>query len=115
MYKEIENIIFEFYKKAINDFLIGYHFKKISDFKKHIPHIAIFWHNRLNPEKSIKSNKSFSIINAHKPLMIKKGEVDRWVILFRENLNQADFDNKVKQKWLDDVDHLAEILKEKLC
>lgn len=115
MYTQIETIIFEFYKKATKDLLIGYHFKKIKNFEEHIPHIAIFWFNRLTDQEKLASAKPFSIIQAHQPLGIKVGEVDRWVVLFKENLQSFKLEEKLKQKWLKDIDHFAKMIKEKVC
>ncbi len=78
----------KFYAKATTDFLIGYHFRHITDFETHIPRIATFWDIQLLGAPSRPLTESFDVINKHIPLMIKPGEVGRWVVLFSEALNE---------------------------
>ena len=82
----ILNTVEKFYAKATTDFLIGYHFRHITDFETHIPRIASFWDIQLlgAPTRSLEA--PFDVINKHIPLMIKPGEVGRWVVLFKEAL-----------------------------
>ena len=94
--KIIEDIVDSFYKKAVTDILIGYHFRKIqtgeslipslSDFAHHLPRIKIFWKSQLL--KDFKSNASFNLKESHKPLKIRKGELDRFLLLFHQTLNE---------------------------
>lgn len=92
----IEEVVDSFYEKAISDFLIGYHFKKIqtgdalyptlSDFAHHLPRIKIFWKFQLL--KDFKNTLSFNLKDTHIPLKIHKGELDRFMLLFYETLDQ---------------------------
>lgn len=109
MYKEIEHFIFEFYKIATTDLIIGYHFKKINDFNQHIPHIAKFWLYRLTQEKNDQGIK-FNFIKAHQSLTLKKGEIDRWEMLFKNLLSGADFNQDFKDRWIRDVKLLKSVL-----
>lgn len=96
MEKIIEELVDSFYEKAISDFLIGYHFKKIqtgdalyptlSDFAHHLPRIKIFWKTQLL--KDFKNTLSFNLKESHIPLKIRKGELDRFILLFNETLDQ---------------------------
>ncbi len=102
----IDDIVKSFYVKATSDFLIGYQFRKIQTiegvdptkppieaFSSHLPRIASFWRMQLLGEKN-STSRPFNLINVHKPLSMKKGELGRWVILFKETLN----DYRIKDK-----------------
>jgi len=104
----VEQVVRDFYQKAINDFMIGHHFRKIAEFKpsgpletpieafsNHIPRIVEFWKTQLLGHKS---EEKFNLISAHEYLMIKKGELGRWVVLFKEVLKDY------RQKYPEHVD-----------
>lgn len=78
----------EFYDIARDDILIGYHFRNIKDFESHIPRIAIFWEIQLLGKYDQKIDPPFDMISAHMPLGIKRGEIGRWLLLFRKILNK---------------------------
>lgn len=83
----IFKVVSSFYDKAKTDILIGYHFRNISDFDEHIPRIAHFWELQLLG-KSSKKTEPFDVMNKHIPLGIKKGELGRWLLLFRKTLDE---------------------------
>ena len=106
----VEEVVRDFYEKAINDFMIGHHFRKIAEFKlkdplhspieafsSHIPRIVEFWKTQLLAHKS---KEKFNLILAHQYLCIRKGELGRWVVLFKETLNEK------KEKYPDSQDFL---------
>ncbi|PIK16133.1 hypothetical protein [Halobacteriovorax sp. JY17] len=97
----IHDVTYSFYEKATTDFLIGYQFRKIQEFKSldplsppleafksHLPRIEKFWRVQLLGERITKEEKRFDLINIHKALNPNKGEVLRWVKLFNETLDQ---------------------------
>ncbi|TNE99313.1 MAG: hypothetical protein EP326_08385 [Deltaproteobacteria bacterium] len=108
----IEEIVTEFYKKATSDFMIGYHFRKIATekgenplappieaFADHIPRITTFWEIQLTG-KTEQVYSPFDLITLHKQLSIRKGEVGRWVLLFKETLNDYKKSNEeLVMKW----------------
>lgn len=106
-FERVLDVVESFYEKAVTDFLIGYHFRKIEDFDAHIPRIAAFWQLQLTGKTDRKHELPFRLLEAHRPLGIKKGELGRWVVLFKQNL-----DKYVRQKTLDP--RLAEIWKKKV-
>lgn len=114
MYKIIEKIIFNFYRTAIEDILIGYHFRKIKNFEEHIPHIAAFWTARLFPDEKQEIARSYNFIKAHAPLGIKRGEIDRWLVLFAESLENEEIDQELKDRWINETHTFATILRNKL-
>lgn len=84
--KWIFSVVQGFYDQARNDILIGYHFRNITDFNDHIPRIASFWELQLLGKSSREITESFDVINKHVPLGIKRGELGRWLLLFRKTL-----------------------------
>lgn len=102
----IKNVTYSFYEKAVSDFLIGYQFRKIQEFKSadplsppldafksHLPRIVKFWRIQLLGERLSKEDKRFDLINIHKELKPNKGEVLRWVKLFYSTLDEYESDD----------------------
>jgi len=105
----IEKMVDKFYQTAIQDILIGYHFKKIPDFSTHLPRIYAFWRKILLNEPSEMFN-SIDLMRAHLPLNIKKAEVRRWGMLFKEVLEQnLTQDLQLKKNWQNKIDEFVEI------
>lgn len=100
-----EEYIFEvtksFYDKARVDVLIGYHFWRIQDFDTHIPRIALFWETQLldRPVKTI--TPPLDLMGVHTAMDIKRGELDRWLVLFRKTLNEFSVYPELKEVWLE--------------
>ena len=114
----IKEVVFEFYKKATSDFLIGYQFRKIQEhsgedplkppieaFKEHLPRIENFWRVQLLGENI--QGEPFDLIYIHQKLNIKKGELGRWIHLFQETLleqqKKYDMDDSFTETWLKKV------------
>lgn len=84
----IHLVVRAFYEKAKTDVLIGYHFRIIHDFDEHIPRIASFWDLQLLGATERKLVEPFDVMKVHIPLMIKRGELGRWLLLFRKTLDE---------------------------
>lgn len=84
----IYSVVESFYDKAKIDILIGYHFRVIQDFDEHIPRIVTFWELQLLGKASRPIEKPFDIMKPHMPLGIKRGEIGRWLVLFRKTLDE---------------------------
>lgn len=113
----IESVVANFYKKATTDFLIGYQFRKIAQaeakssgshhplkppieaFEHHLPRINDFWKNQLLGIPLPEGQKPFDLIGIHKELLIRKGEVGRWIQLFDETLNETEMPEDFRIKW----------------
>ena len=91
-------VVHQFYDKARTDILIGYHFARIADFSTHMPRIVSFWETQLLGYAH-KFDPPLDVINAHMPLRIHRGEVGRWMKLFRETLNEAQIPDELKTDW----------------
>ncbi len=96
-----------FYDKAKNDFMIGYHFRVIDDFDQHIPRIARFWFLQLNGKFYQDQKEMYQVLPKHMPLGIKKGEVGRWVTLFKETLESED--SELCSKWMNRIENFQKI------
>ena len=107
----LNHVVSEFYEQAKTDFLIGYHFRHIKDFDTHIPKIQRFWQLillPLSPEEKKKITQQGvpkNIIHSHEYLKIKKGEVGRWMTLFKQTLQKIETnENKALfEKWRDEL------------
>jgi truncated hemoglobin YjbI len=84
----IQEIVRAFYEKAKDDVLIGYHFRNIQDFDEHIPRIIAFWEIQLLGKTQQEVSTPFDVLKAHIPLSIKKGELGRWLLLFRKTIDE---------------------------
>ncbi|MEC7182386.1 MAG: hypothetical protein VXW15_06710, partial [Bdellovibrionota bacterium] len=101
--KVIKEIVENFYREAVKDFLIGYHFRKIQEtpsekilypelsaFSKHIPRIIKFWEIQLigssKDSKKTQHEKPFNLISSHAYLNIRKGELHRFTLLFDQTI-----------------------------
>ena len=119
----ISKIVYEFYKKATTDFLIGYQFRKIQDFEgsdplsppieafsSHLPRIEQFWCVQLLGH-SLEGVEPFDLINIHLPLKVNKGEIHRWILLFKETLNENSNDSfkEFISLWNEKLDHFEKI------
>lgn len=102
-YSFILQIVTTFYQRATNDFMIGYHFRKISDFESHLPRIADFWEYQLLGTEKMTNQGSlpFDLMGVHIPLKIKRGEVGRWVTLFQAVLDEKQIEHKSKRELIE--------------
>lgn len=82
----IFQVVHGFYEKAKIDVLIGYHFRFIEDFDEHIPRIATFWEMQLLGKASRPLKEPFDVMNLHFKMGIHRGELGRWLLLFRQTL-----------------------------
>lgn len=118
----IEDVVRAFYDKATKDFLIGYQFRKIAlaegdvhplqppldAFAHHLPRINDFWKNQLLGTPLPDKSDPFSLISIHKKLRVRKGEVNRWVLLFNETLNEQP-EHALTEIWREKVKHFQEV------
>jgi truncated hemoglobin YjbI len=129
----IENVVVAFYKKATTDILIGYHFRKIQEskssdplypelnhFSEHIPRIITFWRQQLVLLLDDEKPTQFDLLNVHRKLNIRRGELNRWVLLFKETLreikNQISDESEIKilEKLETKIDHFEGIFLKQL-
>lgn len=88
--KDIESILWAFYREAIENPKIGVFFVEIAqiNLKDHIPHIADFWEQQLFYSGSYKKN----VLQIHQNLNLKKTmkkiHFDTWMDLFTNTIDQ---------------------------
>jgi hemoglobin len=104
----IIQVVQAFYEKAKSDVLIGYHFRIIPDFELHIPRIAAFWEIQLQGKTNRTLEAPFDILKVHLPLNIKRGELGRWLVLFKKTLEEQPVPDELKTLWLERLDFFEE-------
>lgn len=112
-YQQIHKIVEDFYKIAICDIIIGYHFRHIQNFEQHIPKITYFWCMQLDIFCE-KKDYQFDLLNTHLPLKVHRGEIDRWKLLFFEVLGKSSVDPDDQKKWIEKINFFSDVLKAKL-
>ncbi len=105
----IEEVVRAFYAKARTDILIGYHFQRIADFETHLPRIFAFWELQLLGKTERVLTEPLDAIRAHIPLNIHTGEVNRWVKLFLETLQESPVSDELKSRWPEKVAHFQQV------
>jgi truncated hemoglobin YjbI len=101
-YTEIHNIIDLFYVKAKKDILIGFQFNVIDDFDKHISHISQFWEFQLTGQITKKLEHPFNM-PIHQQLNLTLGQLNRWIVLFFETLDEQLTDQDLILEWKEKV------------
>jgi len=100
----IFQVVHSFYQKAKSDILIGHHFRIIQDFETHIPRIAAFWELQLLGSTRRPISEPFDVMKVHIPLNIKRGELGRWLVLFKKTLDEETLKHPefsdLKELWL---------------
>lgn len=112
----IDEVVESFYRKAINDIFIGYQFKKISnkpdnlnqvlsDFKPHLLRIKNFWYQQFSLPSEIETSER-TLFHAHDKLNIRRGELGRWMTLFKEELSLSKHEETqgLKNAWLHKIE-----------
>jgi hypothetical protein len=112
--KQFRSVIASFYHQAVKDVWIGYHFSHIADLTPHIDHIARFWYFQYHQKKvNGFDDEQFNLIQAHLPLKATLGQLNRWIVLFEQSLQQAEQDNIIghedKKWWIDSILRFKEI------
>lgn len=112
--QDIEFIVRAFYKDAITDVFIGYHFRKIlsdpaqmnnikadlGNFEDHIPKVVDFWATQLIPDFKSQLSRP-NVLKIHDYLNIRKGELGRWLVMFKEVLERQStkIDHELRSNW----------------
>jgi truncated hemoglobin YjbI len=88
----IKVVIKEFYHRASIDPLIGHHFNFEMPAPEHLKRIEFFWANLLLPPPAQPYSGTDAInlqfFQAHMKLPIQLGQLDRWVFLFHQTLDE---------------------------
>ncbi|WP_299246845.1 group III truncated hemoglobin [uncultured Aquimarina sp.] len=87
--KDIEYLMWAFYKKALKNPVIGLFFTEIAqiNLKDHIPHITDFWEQQLFYTGNYKKNVLQIHQNLHHKKVMEKIHFDTWLTLFTTTVN----------------------------
>lgn len=86
-------VVEEFYKKVIDDVMIGYHFAKFRDpevLAHHLDRLTTFWEMQLTGSSEGKLDRPFHLLFTHLQLNIHRGELGRWIMLFHQTLDHLE-------------------------
>lgn len=108
-YKEIEVVISTFYDKLINHPELGHFFEQLDNFDQHLRRITDFWWMAMGG--SLEQPPKIDMIGKHFPLGIRQADLQTWLALFSETLEQTLADNKARY-WMDKVLTIAARLKQ---
>jgi len=87
--KDIENLIAEFYKKAIQDELIGKFFTTVMvlDWNKHIPIICNFWDSLIFDAHNYKGNPMLKHIELSRKEKLMPNHFERWLLIWNQTID----------------------------
>ena len=114
---DIEKLISEFYKKMLDDMVLGYIFTDVAkvNLEEHLPVICDFWENILFNKPAYKRRSE--VIEVHLRLnsriKLKKGHFTRWLYLFKSTLDEL-YDGTVASKAKKRADSIAILMQKKL-
>jgi len=91
-YSEIENVIHAFYEKVIQHPTLGVFFAHIEHFSEHEKRIVDFWWISMGGK--LEQPPKIDMIGKHFPLGIKQADLETWLALFSETLEQQLTENK---------------------
>lgn len=91
--RELIYIVIEnFYKLALNDVLIGYHFHRFQKpevLSHHLERITTFWEMQFTGTISKPlEGEGFRLLFTHLQMNLKPGELGRWIVLFHKTLDE---------------------------
>ena len=87
---DIEKLVNAFYKKVIDDDLIGIFFTKIVELKwdVHLPVMYDFWESMLFGTGKYKGNPMIKHIEIHKKKRMEAEHFDRWLEVWKSTVRQ---------------------------
>ena len=108
-YEEVEAVIHSFYKKLMVNQQLGHFFEHLGDFDEHEKRIIDFWWVSMGGK--LDNPPKIDMIGKHFPLGIKQSDLELWIALFSETLEQ-ELDDKKALFWMDKVMTIAARLKQ---
>lgn len=114
-------VVESFYKKAVYDVLIGYHFEKFRDkemLEHHLERITTFWEMQFTGAISRPlEGPGFRLLMTHLQMGLKKGELGRWKVLFHQTLDDLvnDFQKNGTPTQGEEIKVIAEEWKKKIA
>ena len=113
--RDIEFLIDAFYKKVIEDDLIGPFFTEVIklDWEKHIPVMNDFWETVLFSRMKYKGDPMLKHIELNKIKVLKAEHFDRWLQLWKNTIN-SHFDGKTASEAIRRAENIAQLMQVKL-
>jgi hemoglobin len=108
-YDEIRRVVQAFYKKVLNHPELGHFFSHINDFAEHEQRIVDFWWMSMGGK--LDEPPKIDMIGKHFPLGIKEADLQQWLALFSETLEEQ-LDGPKGLLWMDKVLLIAARLKQ---
>lgn len=113
--EDLTRLMESFYQKALQDVVIGHFFTEVAPLKMetHIPLIVDFWETIIFDKAKYRGNVFGVHEHLHQVSAFKEEHFDRWIVLFKETVNELFFGEKaeiIKQK----AESIATVMKIKL-
>jgi len=108
-YDEIRLVVHAFYNKLLTHSDLGHFFSHIDDFAEHEQRIVDFWWISMGGK--LDEPPKIDMIGKHFPLGIKESDLQQWLALFSETL-QEQLDGPQGLLWMDKVLLIAARLKQ---
>ncbi len=108
-YEEIENVIHVFYENVMQHPQLGHFFARLENFAEHEKRIVDFWWISMGGK--LEHPPKIDMIGKHIPLGIKQADLETWLALFSETLQQQLAEDKAGY-WMDKVRLIAARLKQ---
>ena len=88
--EHIRILVDNFYKKVIQDEVIGYFFTKVVvlDWDHHIPTMYQFWETILLAKAAYKGNPVIKHVELSQKEALKEVHFDRWIFLWEETIDE---------------------------
>lgn len=109
---DIFRVVQHFYDKARKDTDIGHFFSDIEDFRQHEKKITAFWWLALGGSASTlpEGAPSFDMISKHTVLDIKEKDLEKWLFLFSQTLDE-ELEKDLANAWRMKLDGITRHLK----
>jgi len=88
--EDVQLLVDRFYKKVLEDDVIGFIFKKTINFiwEKHIPTMYDFWDSMLFNTAVYKGNPMVKHIVLHAKIELTDERFDRWILLWEKTIDE---------------------------
>lgn len=114
---DIERLMRRFYRRTLNDLVIGFIFTDIADFnlESHIPVITDFWETVLFSSHIYKGrNRAMDVhLELNEKIPLKKGHFNRWLFLFKKTVDEM-YEGEVAKKAKQKADLIASGMQKRL-
>ncbi len=104
-FAQVQQVIHAFYARLQADPQLSHFFKHIADFTEHEYRISCFWWMSMGGK--LHTPPSIDMINKHMPLGISTDDLQKWLALFHDTL-QEQLEHSVAEEWFTKVLQIAQ-------